>query len=87
LCFFLRMRLRRFLISDPMARMTLLGFDRPRSRGALPLVANSMIVRRHFACNQISGVSRPSRSRGRGSLRHWPPGAASDTNVTASASI
>ncbi len=27
LCFFLRMRLRRFLINDPMARMTLLGFD------------------------------------------------------------
>jgi hypothetical protein len=28
LCFFLRMRLRRFLISDPMARRTLLGFQR-----------------------------------------------------------
>src|ERR1019366_10607122 len=33
LCFFLRMRLRRFLISDPMARRTLLGFQRGQNEG------------------------------------------------------
>ena len=63
LCFFLRMRLRRFLISDPMARRTLLG--RPRGVHKSAISAQSLGDALHaqgLARTAAHGVAADSRA-------------------------